>query len=234
MSLAMSAAPYNMNNNDTSISDTPKNKGGHNRTQKRQVNRENVDTDKVNGFLEAIHNMPAGEENDDSEEMGEFNPPSPPVSSGVERTLDAKESPAMDYLRGDNEKNTSRSSPVTEGYNSSALEMNNFQKNYGSQQANAEYYKQFNLSYPPVAQQPPSPAQAGANRPYYSYPTPGPQQPSESNAIIEKLNYMIHLLEEQQDERTGSVTEEVILYSFLGIFVIFLVDSFTRVGRYKR
>ena len=45
---------------------------------------------------------------------------------------------------------------------------------------------------------------------------------------------MIHLLEEQQDERLGSVTEEVILYSFLGIFVIFLADSFTRIGKYKR
>ena len=52
--------------------------------------------------------------------------------------------------------------------------------------------------------------------------------------LLEKLNYMIHLLEEQQDEKVGSVTEEVILYSFLGIFIIFLVDSFTKVGKYKR
>jgi hypothetical protein len=54
------------------------------------------------------------------------------------------------------------------------------------------------------------------------------------NVLLEKLNYMIHLLEEQQDEKVGSVTEEVILYSFLGIFIIFLVDSFTKVGKYKR
>ena len=54
------------------------------------------------------------------------------------------------------------------------------------------------------------------------------------NVLLEKLNYMIHLLEEQQDEKIGSVTEEVILYSFLGIFIIFLVDSFTKVGKYKR
>jgi hypothetical protein len=45
---------------------------------------------------------------------------------------------------------------------------------------------------------------------------------------------MINLLEEQQDERTNNVTEEVILYSFLGIFIIFLVDSFARVGKYTR
>ena len=45
---------------------------------------------------------------------------------------------------------------------------------------------------------------------------------------------MIHLLEEQQDEKTGHVTEELILYSFLGIFIIFIVDSFARAGKYVR
>ena len=45
---------------------------------------------------------------------------------------------------------------------------------------------------------------------------------------------MIHLLEEQKNEKTGSVTEELILYSFLGIFIIFIVDSFARVGKYVR
>ena len=45
---------------------------------------------------------------------------------------------------------------------------------------------------------------------------------------------MISLLEEQQDERTSNVTEEVILYSFLGVFIIFVCDSFVRVGKYVR
>jgi hypothetical protein len=45
---------------------------------------------------------------------------------------------------------------------------------------------------------------------------------------------MIHLLEEQQDERTNNVTEEVVLYSFLGVFIIFIVDAFSRVGKYTR
>ena len=36
---------------------------------------------------------------------------------------------------------------------------------------------------------------------------------------------MIHLLEEQKDEKTGHVIEEVILYSFLGIFIIFIVEA---------
>lgn len=52
--------------------------------------------------------------------------------------------------------------------------------------------------------------------------------------LVMKLNYVISLLEEQQDEKTNNVPEEVILYCFLGIFVIFIVDSFVRVGKYVR
>jgi len=52
--------------------------------------------------------------------------------------------------------------------------------------------------------------------------------------LIKKLNDMIHLLEEQQDEKTENVTEELVLYLFLGVFVIFVVDSFARAGKYTR
>lgn len=52
--------------------------------------------------------------------------------------------------------------------------------------------------------------------------------------LLEKLNYMIHLLEDQQEEKTGHVTEEIILYSFLGVFLIFIIDSFARAGKYVR
>ena len=52
--------------------------------------------------------------------------------------------------------------------------------------------------------------------------------------LMEKLNYMIHLLEEQQDEKTANITEELILYTFLGVFVIFVVDSFAKAGKYVR
>ena len=54
------------------------------------------------------------------------------------------------------------------------------------------------------------------------------------NMLLDKLNYMIHLLEEQKDEKTGHVMEEVVLYSFLGVFIIFIVDSFARAGKYSR
>lgn len=52
--------------------------------------------------------------------------------------------------------------------------------------------------------------------------------------LVKKLDYMIHLLEEQQETKTNTVTEEVILYSFLGVFVIFVLDSFARASKYVR
>ena len=54
------------------------------------------------------------------------------------------------------------------------------------------------------------------------------------DVLMKKLNYMIHLLEENKDEKTDNITEELILYMFLGVFIIFIVDSFAKVGRYKR
>ena len=54
------------------------------------------------------------------------------------------------------------------------------------------------------------------------------------NKLMEKINYMIHLLEEQQYEKTANVTEEFVLYTLLGVFVIFTVDVFTRAGKYVR
>ncbi len=52
--------------------------------------------------------------------------------------------------------------------------------------------------------------------------------------LLKKINYMIHLLEEQKDARTDHVAEELILYSFIGVFVIFVVDGFARAGKYVR
>jgi hypothetical protein len=58
--------------------------------------------------------------------------------------------------------------------------------------------------------------------------------PGSNDEFIEKLNYIIHLLEEQHNERTEHVTEELVLYCFLGVFIIFIVDSFARAGKYTR
>ena len=70
--------------------------------------------------------------------------------------------------------------------------------------------------------------------PYYTQSANTQQLDGPKDALLEKLNYMIHLLEEQKEDKTGHVAEELILYSFLGVFVIFIVDSFARVGKYVR
>jgi hypothetical protein len=136
-----------------------------------------------------------------------------------------------------------------------SIEYNNLNNNYGDSKTIEEYYKKFspNYSYGTVSNwNRTAQAQSNMNNKNiyangsgsadnnYSSPfLPSLMSSSsttniENSILIEKLNYMIHLLEEQQDERTNNVTEEVILYCFLGVFMIFIVDSFTRVGKYVR
>jgi len=69
-------------------------------------------------------------------------------------------------------------------------------------------------------------------KPYYA--KMGLGAGSNDSKLIEKINYMIHLLENQENEKTANITEEFILYTFLGVFVIFVLDSFSRSGKYVR
>jgi hypothetical protein len=108
-----------------------------------------------------------------------------------------------------------------------AVEQEDF-KLLNRNQSNGDYYKQFI-----------KPKMDQYNRqysPYYDSLRGEPQlgAVTDPNELMKKLNYMIHLLEEQQDEKTENVTEELILYLFLGVFVIFVVDSFARAGKYTR
>ena len=70
--------------------------------------------------------------------------------------------------------------------------------------------------------------------PYYSKPANQANLHGSKDNLMKKLNYMIHLLEKQEDEKTSNVTEELVLYMFLGVFTIFCVDSFARAGKYTR
>lgn len=62
----------------------------------------------------------------------------------------------------------------------------------------------------------------------------GAESPENKDVLLQKLDHIIQLLETQQDEKTGHVTEELVLYCFLGVFIIFIVDSFARAGKYVR
>jgi hypothetical protein len=67
-------------------------------------------------------------------------------------------------------------------------------------------------------------------KPYYA----NKGSANSGDPVMQKLNHITHILEELQMEKTSNITEELILYTFLGVFVIFVVDSFARVGKYHR
>lgn len=98
----------------------------------------------------------------------------------------------------------------------------NQQEKYQKEQA--KFFNQYAPAHTGMAQ----------NIPYYSQLANSQNIAGSRDELMRKLNYVVHMLEEQHDEKTGSVTEELVLYMFLGVFVIFVVDSFTRVSKYTR
>jgi len=221
MSLAMYAAPFddNSNNDDNYIS---KKKQTHNKTQKRHP-KEGFDTDKVNSVLEKIHGTQ--KEEDENDNLGDFNPPPKPESAGVQKTIATEQMQTM--LSHNNKNMYVLGKPPQPNYdNSDNLDLNTYNNNYSDD--NSEYYKKYLANYSPNMMGP-------HNRQYYKSTLNQMASNSQDNdVLLQKINYMINLLEEQQDERTNNVTEEVILYSFLGIFIIFIADSFAKVGKYIR
>ena len=237
MSLAIYAAPFNENSNninDSNINnDIINEKRQHNKTQKNyykesfKTKQESFDQNKVNSVLEQLHQKT--EEDDEIKDNNNFNPPPKPESSGVERTITNEHMQNMLNQNNLNMYKVLGKAPQPNHDSNDNLDLNNFNTNYGDSKTVEEYYKKVLPSY--VAQKNPN------NKPFYSNNMQinetiysGNQQ----DVLLQKLNYMINLLEEKQDERTNNVTEEVVLYSFLGIFIIFVVDSFARVGKYVR
>lgn len=50
----------------------------------------------------------------------------------------------------------------------------------------------------------------------------------------EKINYIIHMLEQNRQLRTENITEEMIMYFFLGFFVLYISENFVKMGKYTR
>jgi len=215
MSLAINAAPFNEDNNDYVYN---KKRLNHNKTQKiyntdPYIECDKFDNNKVKSVLEEIHNKTE----DSNTEMANFNPPPNPESSGVQRTITNE---AMQNLTSQNSLNMYKvlgKAPLP-SYPDEKLEVNNYRNNYGDDNDVDEYYKKMLPNINGVAQKNP------INRPYYNNESQVQgyaNTQTSQDILLQKLNYMINLLEEQQDEKTNNVTEEVILYSFLGIFIIF-------------
>jgi hypothetical protein len=240
MSLAMYAAPFD-DNSDSKNSENDyikQKKQAHNKTQKRYP-KENFDTfdkNKVNNVLQQIHDNLT---NDDESGLGEFNPPPKPESIGAQRKKieEGNNIEQMGNMSSNSDNNMrvlgKSPDPAYQERSNDNLELNNFDSNYGDNNNAEEYYRKMLPGY-----------NNPHNRQYYNSKGQTNTSPSSANVnvdgnfsndlLLQKINYMINLLEEQQDEKTNNVTEEVVLYSFLGIFIIFVVDSFARVGKYVR
>ena len=234
MSLAQTAAPFNENNdllNNNYNSETPvsikRQTISHNKTQKKNqydAPRQQINPEKVNSVLDSIHKKYTDENNNS---MGDFKPLAKPISVGTMRT-EGKEN--MSNLS----PNINPSS-IPQPTQDDDIELQELQNSFMNDEQVQQYYKKLGQNYNPIKNN-----QSQTNQNYHVQSkmqeiNPNVDTYSDSQQVlIDKLNYMINLLEEQQDERTNNVTEEVVLYSFLGIFIIFIVDSFARVGKYVR
>ena len=167
-------------------------------------------TDRVNNLLNQIT---ASDTQDDNNKLGEFKPISPPEIS----------------VKGDYNDNTDMKQyipplPKFSGGGASSNILGDV-KNYGANDTHSQKLSNYSQSYNP-------PSSSGSTTPYYA--NMGISVSKGDDKLMEKINYMIHILEEQQTEKTDNITEEFLLYTFLGIFVIFVVDSFARAGKYTR
>jgi len=152
------------------------------------------------------------DETADDDGMGNFQPMSPPeinVKKEMEKVKKSKDyvAPQYSYKEG-----------------TSALHNNSLNKTaeqYSADNRKNTVYSNYSQSYeaPKVVE------------PYYAkMGITG----STNDKLLEKMNYLIHMMEEQQNEKTNHITEEFILYSFFGVFIIFVIDSFNRTQKYIR
>ncbi len=206
MSLAVFAAPFENNSNYKLINDEEDNSINKKRIAKNKTQKKRSLNENVNPkVLSAMQQIHSSINSDDNEEeLNNFVPPPNAISAGSERI-----SMRQELLESDNNENT-----------------------ISEDQYNSLYSKQYSSQYLPKTL---------LNDDYIddsAYKTNLPNMNNVSNNsngdIVDRMNYMIHLLEDQQGRKTDNVTEEIILYSFLGIFTIFVVDSFARVGKYVR
>jgi hypothetical protein len=254
MSLAMTAQSIE-NSDNNSNNHIISRKRTNNKTQKRiPTSFDEIDHSKVQNVLNSIYKN-LGDDIDNN--LGDYKPRSTSAPVNASYTpINPLAPPAS--MRQKQEQNQSQSQGSKEGmtnYDYNADDVNNYSNKFVPQPVQNDsmdlqdlqdvymnndqvkrYFKNLVPNFQPTAQQQNS-SQNNQNQNQYNSHSQSQYNTNTSDTnqvLIDKLNYMINLLEEQQDERTNNVTEEVILYSFLGVFIIFVVDGFARVTRYTR
>lgn len=212
MSLAMYASEFNMEN----MENNPIQKKRENMRNKTLKRREPL---KPNANIEVLKKRIQYDEADDDEDEGglsNFQPMQHPNSAGMERMTNANIGD-MNVMEDGLDDRMNAQHNISQQQIQEDLQ--NHQQREGFTQLPSEYAKQYYQQYVPYFNQGSDDnSPNGVNK----------------DELLTKLNQIIYLLEEQQDEKTGNITEELILYSFLGIFIIFIVDSFARAGKYVR
>ena len=258
MSLAMTAQSIENSDNNNSNNHIISRKRTNNKTQKRiPTSFDEIDHSKVQNVLNSIYKN-LGDDNDNN--LGDYKPraTSAPVNSSY-TPINPLAPPASMRQKQEKEQEQQGSKEGMSNYDYNADDVNNYSNKFVPQPVQNDsmdlqdlqdvymnndqvkrYFKNLVPNFQPTAQQQSSPQSSPQSSSQYKqsqshYNTNTNINTSDTNQVLlDKLNYMINLLEEQQDERTNNVTEEVILYSFLGVFIIFVVDGFARVTRYTR
>jgi len=214
--LAFNAAPIQDENSNSSANDKKRN--ARNKTLKKYNSN-----GRVADIISQIHKSSLlNDDDDNNNNMGDFNLPLP-ESAGNQRKAETevKSSISPDQSQGKwqgatwHQTQTQQQQPQQQQ-----------QPPQGDEPINIDGFQ--NLEHSDVGSSP-----FLQKLPYYNQMSLGGSVPNRDE-LLTKLNYMIHILEEQQDQKTGHVTEEIVLYSFLGIFIIFVIDSFARAGKYVR
>jgi len=164
-----------------------------------------VAQDRTERVNELLNKITSADTTSDSSKMGDFRPIDPP-SLNVKKDMD-----------DNNNANYIPPVPRFPHFNQPSSDASTLATKYTAN--SNDRYSSYNKSY--------------EGTPYYVKMGMGNNLPRDDK-LMEKINYMIHLLEQQQNEKTDNVTEEFILYTFLGVFIIFIVDSFSKNGKYTR
>jgi hypothetical protein len=162
-------------------------------------------TERVN---ELLNKITSADNSNDNSKMGDFRPIDPP-SLNVKKDMDDS-STSGQYIPP---------VPRFPHFNQPSSDASTLATKYTANSNASDIYSSYNKSY--------------EGTPYYVKMGMG-NNLHRDDKLMEKINYMIHLLEQQQNEKTDNVTEEFILYTFLGVFIIFIVDSFSKNGKYTR
>jgi len=222
--LAMSAAPIDNDNDNNLENSINKKRQNHNKTQKFRQPSSDFNPEKVNSVLQSIHNNTP----DDDDNLGNYSSKGTAVSANHSnnfKPLNSFNFPDKPVSMG-GERKKQEGFSVPQPINDEELQLQELQSAFMNEDQVKEYYKKLVPSHKNYS------SSSYSSKPNFSTNSYSPND--NNQVLIEKLNYMINLLEEQQDQKTGSVTEEVVLYSFLGVFIIFVIDSFSKVGKYVR